>query len=151
MSTSPPIVPALSQGGTITGNLSITGSITGSNSGSLQQLVATTGATGFALTGATPTILTWTSPNDGNMHRVQVYYQQTVTSAETGGAVGLTATGPGGANVSNATQFNAGGAGTGSAWTTASRLVAPNTTVTVNQSSALTVGAATVYAEMWAS
>lgn len=113
-------------------------------------LLATTGLSGFALQNGTPNILTWTAPNDGQMHRATLSGELVVTSTETGGAVQATITDPGG-TVRNRSILNGGlGASfnsvTGNGWT-----VAPNTTVTVAQSSALTGGAAILYAELWGS
>ena len=51
------------------------------------RLVATTGVNGFMLQNATPNILSWTAPNDGNMHRLIVFATLHVTSSETGGKV----------------------------------------------------------------
>jgi len=112
------------------------------------SLQATTGLAGFALQDATPTIISWTAPNDGNLHRFIVICSLDVSSAETGGAVSLVCTPPG-VGVQT-TSLYAGGLGTGPAYNTQQRLVQPGTTVTVEQSSALTGGAATVWAEIWA-
>ena len=112
-------------------------------------LVQTTGDAGFPLQNATPGILSWTAPNDGLMHRVMVITFQNVTSAETGGVVSMTNTDPQG--TPHVSGLYAGGSGVGVQYASQLRLVAPGTTVTVNQTSALTLGAATVWAEIWAS
>ena len=78
---------------TVNGNLQVnddgTGNygriISGALAAPLMQLVATTGVNGFALQNGTPTILTWTPPNDGQVHRVLLIAQENVTVAETGG------------------------------------------------------------------
>lgn len=116
-------------------------------------LLATTNATGtsgFAKTNGTPTIISWTAPNDGNMHRVIVNAVQHVTSAETGGAVTVTWTAPDGTTGTSQSLYS-GGAGTGSvkAAGVANALIGPNTTVAVAQTSALTAGATTVWAEIY--
>ena len=118
--------------------------------GTTMDLAATTGLAGFALQDATPQILTWTTPADGNMHRVTLAGELVVTGNETGGAIQATITDPGGTirtlNVLSgglSAGFNAIG---GTIWT-----VAPDTTVTLAQSSALTGGAARLYAELWGS
>ena len=151
MSTSPPIVPALSQGGTVTGNLAITGSVNAGSSpgGPFPELVSTAGLTGTPLINGTQNILTWTSPNDGNQHRFQLLAERNVTSAETGGQMTLTSTIPGGTVFANVVA--AGGSGVGIASLNQIGTVAPNTTVTLAQTSALTVGACQVYGELWAS
>jgi hypothetical protein len=117
---------------------------------SLLQQVASTGVAGFALQNATPTILTWTAPNDGQMHRVLVLGEVKVTGAQTGGAVSLTFTYPDG-SASPVASVNAGGSGAGyHGLANNVFLVAPGTTVTLAQTSAQTAGAATLWAELWA-
>lgn len=113
-------------------------------------LVASTGLAGVALVNGSPTLLSWTAPNDGQMHSVIAFGALQVSSAETGGAIGLGWTQPGGQVIAAGTQMFAGGLTTGPQWISQQRLVAPGSTVTVAQSSALTVGAATVWAEIWA-
>ncbi len=109
---------------------------------------AATVAAGFALQNATPTILTWTAPNDGALHRFTLVTVQHVTSAETGGAVSLSFTAPDGTAVTGVSVY-AGGSGTGVSAASFDRLIQANTTVTVAQSSALTAGAALVWAQLW--
>lgn len=119
----------------------------------LTSLAATPFPAGFALQNATPTLFSYTTPNDGKEHRVQVFGSQATTVAETGGGVSITFTDPGG-TPRNITVFsgNVGvgiqtsGSVVGNAFT-----VAPNTVVSLVQSAALTLGAATVYAELWGS
>jgi hypothetical protein len=116
----------------------------------LQQLLASTGMPGFPLVNATPNILAWTAPNDGNMHRIQVFGCVSVSSAETGGAITVAVHDP--AGILGTHTIQAGGAGAGSANLTGEPLVlAPGTTVTVAQGSALSAGAAVLYAEIWGS
>lgn len=109
--------------------------------------VATTGGSGFALQNATPTILTWTAPNDGNLHSFLVNFRCIVSSNETGGHVGFTFSSTGnGINLNSGTE----GAGdhsneSGNTW-----VAFPGETITVSQLTALSVGAATVYCEIWA-
>ena len=113
-------------------------------------LLATTGPAGFALQNGTPTILTWTAPNDGNLHRVTILINQIVTSAETGGATGLSGlVSPNGA--SHSPGLNPGGAGAGLTQLTSSFFVEAGQTVTFAQTTALTVGAAVLWAELWGS
>jgi hypothetical protein len=117
------------------------------------SLVATTGVNGFALQNATPTILTWTAPNDGNMHRAIVIGAVNVTVAETGGQVNAVYTDVGG----NAQNQVVGSAGLGTGVTTFNNagrqllLIKPGIALSVSQVSALTAGTAAVYAEIWAS
>lgn len=114
------------------------------------QLMATTGAAGFALQNATSTILSWTAPADGNLHRVNIESLLVVSSAETGGAIQLTAVDPLGASHNYSLISASLGAG-GQRGTATFIAVQAGSTVTVNQQSALTVGAAILWAEIWAS
>ena len=118
-------------------------------------LQVSTGPAGVALVNGTPTIISWTAPNDGNLHRFVFQGSRNVTVSETGGAIALTYTvngASGGAQSltvaagntaapSNASLSNSGFGAT----------IAPGTTVSVVQSGALTLGACTVYAEIWGS
>lgn len=113
-------------------------------------LLAATPVAGFALQNGTPNILTWTAPADGQMHRVLVHAGLRVTSAETGGAVTLTVIQPDGSTY--APGAFAGGSGTNAtSGFTAMHPVQAGSTVTLAQSSALTAGAAVVWAELWGS
>ena len=112
--------------------------------------LAATPAAGFALQNATPNIITWTAPNDGVNHRVQIFGGKRVTVGETGGVVQVNATDPGGGAI--ARQLDPGGHVAGDfVYTAAQFLVQAGTTVTVQQSSALTVGASVTWAEIWGS
>lgn len=114
----------------------------------IPQDVADTGTGGFALQNATPTILTWTAPNDGNMHVVTVVAEEVVTTAETGGLVVVSFTDPAG-TARTPTAFAA-GAGIGATFFFNAYLIQPNTAASLAQTSALTAGAAKVYAQIWA-
>jgi hypothetical protein len=114
----------------------------------------TAGIDGFALTDGTPTILTWTAPDDGSLHRFELAFNGVVTSNLTGGAINATFFAPDGLtesffgiwnanNPTGAHQFANGASGV--------ITIAPGTTVTVYQSSAVTAGAATVWPEIWGS
>lgn len=107
--------------------------------------LATTGLGGFALQNATPTILTWNVPNDGAMHQFWISESTVVTVAQTGGILTLAWTSPDGG--ARTVQVDAGSHGTGLANTSfTGRVCAPNTTVTLSQTSAQTAGTATAYA-----
>lgn len=110
-------------------------------------LEASTPAAGFALQNATPAILSWTAPNDGNVHRVLVIASLDVTSAATGGAVSITYTMPDG-NSHTSTVFAASQTAGGHIIATGVSVQA-NTTVTITESSTLTLGAATLWADIW--
>ena len=113
-------------------------------------LVADTGINGFALQDATPAIVSWTAPDDGEMHTVLFAELKHVTTLEAGGAVEYTFTSPDGSSVSAALD-----SGTRSPGLFASasnmRFIKPGSTVTISQSSALTSGATLVFAQIWAS
>jgi len=112
---------------------------------------AATAAAGFALQNATPTIISWTAPSDGNLHRVQIFASMSVGSAETGGTVSYEGTNPDGSTFVH-TLFTGGNAGPGEVQPSAQlRIVKAGTTVSIVQTSALTSGAATVWAEIWGS
>jgi hypothetical protein len=119
------------------------------SSPSLQRQAATPLA-GVALVNGTPTILSWTAPNDGQQHRALIWANAIVGTATVGGAVNVTWTDP---------------SGTGQAWTilpgtqastgweysisqVPNIIIKAGTPVTVTQT-ALTAGASTVYAEIW--
>jgi hypothetical protein len=117
-------------------------------------LRAATPAAGVALVNGTPAILSWTTPNDGNLHRFQVFLSMDVISTYTGGQIVVTFTSPGGNSV--AWGVYAAGAATGAGWNYGEIFLAPTfvkagTTVTISQGTALTAGAATLQAEIWGS
>jgi hypothetical protein len=112
-------------------------------------IVATTGIAGFNLQNATPNILTWTAPNDGNLHRVSVFSSGHVTIAETGGQVSLAYVLPDGTNATH-TLFAANQAAGDLQGTAFLLAIQPGSTVAIKQLSALTVGAAIIWAELWA-
>jgi hypothetical protein len=117
------------------------------SAGTLQK-VADTGISGFALQNGTPTILSFTVPNDGNPHTITFSAVKHVTVAETGGQIHFTFLTPDGAS-GTGTPFN-GGAGVGVQIPgIASVVVQPGSTVSFVQSSALTAGASVVWIQAW--
>ena len=114
------------------------------------RLQATTGPAGFALQNGTPTVISWTAPNDGQLHRALFFGSMHVTAAETGGQVNFSYTLPDG--TANGVTAAAGGAGTGPQnvffYTV---VVQAGSTVSVVQATALTLGAAVLWAEIWGS
>jgi hypothetical protein len=116
----------------------------------IMGLLATTGEAGFALQNATPTILTWTAPSDGQLHRVFVIGNAHVTSAETGGGVQLSFNLPDGL-AATSQILNSGLAAGNQNGNFQTKTVGPGSTVSVSQSSALTAGAATFWGEIWGS
>ena len=109
---------------------------------------ADTGDAGVALVNGTPVIITWTAPNDGNLHAFTVIGGTHVTLAETGGAIHAAWTTPDGAAASAGTDPGGRAAG-GQGWTSVSGTTGPGETLTVSQSSALTAGAATAWAQIY--
>ena len=140
-----PAVPVL---GNIQPPLPVADGGTGVTTGALVNQ-ATTGVAGFALQNGTPTIMTWSVPNDGKMHHGMVFATLDVTSTETGGAVTLTVTDPGGGLGTH--TLLAGGASSGSSTIPSAFPFAAEagSSVIVAQSSALTGGAATLYGSIW--
>ena len=111
-------------------------------------LQASTGTAGYSLINGTGTIITWTPPNDGNLHRVQMMVNLLVTSAEAGGATGLSGlVSPDGAV--HSPGLNAGSTGTGLSQLTSSYFALGGSAVTFAQTSALTGGTAILWADMW--
>jgi hypothetical protein len=118
------------------------------------QLLASTGPAGFALQNATPVILSYTFPNDGNLHRLFIGGSMNVTSAETGGQVTYTCSPPAGGAVTGTVLFAAGSGvapNLGSLGNRTLVVAGSGTTVTVQQATALTAGAAVVWVEIWGS
>lgn len=114
---------------------------------------ASTGIDGYQLINGTGVIISADIPDDGNLHTVLIPVLMNVTAAETGGIIAITFTDPAG-NAGNIVTLISGNQATGIGGAdhsqNASITVGPNSTVTVEQYSALTAGAATLYAEIWA-
>ncbi len=113
-------------------------------------ITAETSATGVALINGTQTILTVTVPNDGNMHTiVSAWAIKDVSAALTGGAVSISWTPYKGTvqtltdSASTALVYE-----TNVVFTSAITSLKPGTTVTVKQTTAMTAGAAKVYAKI---
>ena len=124
-------------------------SISPGNSG--LALVATTGPAGFPLQDATPNILTWTAPNDGGLHPVKVFVMGDVTVATTGGQIWTAGTMPDGTGFSFEHDI---GSHAGTGYTNPSAkdfLVKAGTQIAVYQATAVSVGACTYWAQLWAS
>jgi hypothetical protein len=113
---------------------------------------AATPAAGFALVNATPTILTWTAPNDGLLHRFQVFAAENVTVGQTGGQVSVTYTLPDGTTSSVHALFGGGQTpGDNTPGQDFSITIKAGGTVTIAQTQAMSVGTAVVWAEIWGS
>jgi hypothetical protein len=114
------------------------------------KLQASIGIDGFALQDATPTIISWEVPDDGNLHRVLLLASLQVTSSETGGAVSGFIVSPGGGSPAEP-GFVTGGQVQGNHVGITGGIAGPGTTVNVEQTSALTGGAAVLWVEIWGS
>lgn len=126
--------------GKITGGSFATGSIP------VPTVVAATPLGGFALQNATPSIISWTTPNDGQLHAVELSAMLIVSTAQTGGAVIISCTI--GGQVKQLTIYGGGAAAGVFAQVSVITVECdPNTTVSLLQQTALTAGAANVYAE----
>jgi hypothetical protein len=113
--------------------------------------VGSTGLAGFTLVNGTPTIITWTPPNDGNPHVVLIFGEVRVITALTGGNVGINFGYPDGSAVPQATVYGGGGAAGFHALSNVTFAVQPGQVVTIVQSAAATAGSAVVWLEVWAS
>jgi hypothetical protein len=112
-------------------------------------LRAATPLAGFPLVNGTPNILTWTAPADGQMHTVFPVVVVHVTSQETGGNINVGWTTPDGASFSATPFFGGASAGVYQSNNLLPALIEAGTTFTISQSSALTGGAAVVFAAIW--
>jgi hypothetical protein len=114
------------------------------------EVQSSTGIDGFTLQDATPTILSWTVPNDGNMHNCMLFGEVVVSSDTTGGAISINYLDPAGGS-RTFTAFAGSYASTGAKSQSAGvqLSVAPNQTVTVTESTAQSAGAAIFYGTLW--
>lgn len=115
--------------------------------------LAGTGLPGYTLINGTGTIITATLPNDGNLHSCLIVASLFVSVTETGGVIAVTASTPDGASPTF-TLISGNQAGGHFGPTNpqfAMQSIAPGGTISVTQFSALTVGAAILYAEIWGS
>jgi hypothetical protein len=121
----------------------------GGGGGGGLALVAATPVAGFPLQNATPTIVTWTTPNDGKQHRVIAFATLSVSVLEVGGNVAMQGFAPDGTAISE--QMITGANPAGAYWPNFAYpvIVGPNTVVDVAQSFALTSGVAKVWVELW--
>ena len=121
------------------------------NAGTSLVKQASTPVAGVALVNGTPTILSWTPPNDGQLHRVLVYTTMTVQSAMTGGNINLQFEAPDGTFAGPGLLTGGQSAGYNYSGDAAPVIVKGGQTVMVIQGSALTAGAAILWAEIWGS
>jgi hypothetical protein len=114
----------------------------------LSKVVATVNA-GYTLVNGTGTIISWNVPNDGNPHYIVIVVSIDVTSTATGGTISGSIVPPGGGGAAQP-QILAGGQGAGNHVGFTGAVAGAGTTVAVTQSSALTGGAATLWAAIFA-
>jgi len=106
------------------------------------ELQVTNEPGGLALVNGTPTIATYTTPNDGHFHTVFVNASLVVTTTEVGGAINVVV---GGTTIA---LFAAAQTGPATYVNGVVLLVPPNTAVNVNQT-ALTAGASSLVCDIW--
>jgi hypothetical protein len=116
--------------------------------GQVMSLQAATAVAGYTLVNGTGTIISWTAPSDGQLHRFTVLASQDVTVTEVGGQIQLNVTLPD-ASINGQNLFGPNGAA-GTRINSLGGIVEAGSTVLVKQNSALTSGAAVTWAEIWA-
>jgi hypothetical protein len=110
---------------------------------------AATPLAGVALQNATPTLLSWTTPADGQLHRFTYFCAMDIAVTQVGGNVNIQWSAPDG-SAQGYTLFVGGqGAGQNFTQTFLGVLVQAGSAVNIVQTSALTSGAATLWAEIW--
>lgn len=114
------------------------------------ELQASTGEAGFTLQPALTPILSWTTPNDGQLHRVVLFFILDVSAALTGGIIQFLVPDPLGNNSNTDPGPGGSAAGVHGNVTGQSTFMAgPGKTVTLTQESGVTAGAGVVWAEIW--
>jgi hypothetical protein len=112
-----------------------------------EQVQATLGPAGYAKqNAASVVILSWTAPADGNLHPIRLHYRKTVATLEAGGAVTF---GP--ASAANPQAVDAGtqaAADYPAAPNATPALAKSGETWNLTQTTAMTSGASTVWAEI---
>lgn len=114
--------------------------------------VASTPGTGFALQNATPNILTYTAPNDGNVHSVIVSSKAIAAGNPVGGGAYVRVNGsqPYCATTSSNAYMITPSPGNGVQYGMFEMTVQPGDIVTLDQIGALTAGTVQVYASIYA-
>ena len=143
-------VPARLAIGTVNETLGISGSSLPAWQPALTQQAATV-VGGYTMINGTGTIISWTTPNDSGLHVSFVFLYMNVSSATTGGNLNLLWTDPGGSAQNQVILSGTQGGGP-HASTQPGYCIIPvgaNQTVSIQQSSAMTAGAAKVWAEIW--
>lgn len=115
-------------------------------------LQAATPVAGFALQNGTPTVISWTAPNDGKLHYVAVFAEIVVSNAETGGQITAILNDPAGGNHNREVIQGGQGAGfVGMDGGSQTFVIQAGSTFSIVQNTALTAGAATLWAGIWGS
>lgn len=115
-------------------------------------LQAATGVGGYPVQAVSQlSIISWTAPADGNLHRVLLMAGKQVTTLEVGGAVSLFVQSPGDGAAASYSVFAGTQAAGDYAGTALFLPVKAGSTVNFKQTSNLTSGASLVWAELWAS
>src|SRR6516165_3274922 len=96
------------------------------------------GTAGLLLPNSTGDLLTWTAPNDGQVHLVLVMAEYQCSVIEVGGNIVLNWTQPNGNVVTGTNNIFAAGRSVGSGQTNLTVHAAPGTVVAVHQQSAVT-------------
>lgn len=105
---------------------------------------------GYTLINGTGAIISWTTPNDGALHQFTVNGMKDVTTLEAGGAIAVTWTAPDGTASGTGINLVGGAQAVGlHAPGPVSGFAQANTTVTVQQQTALTSGASKLWATIW--
>ena len=113
--------------------------------------VAATAFAGFSLQNGTPDILTWTAPNDGVAHTFLISGSMRATSSTTGGEVKARAYTPdGGAEFTNWTLSSPTQATGAHPVAITSGIMAPATTLYIEQTTAMTAGGAKIWLHVYA-
>jgi len=143
-----PVAPSGAAGGVLSGTYPNPG--LAAAAGIVKQ--AATTAAGYTLINGTGTVISWTAPSDGALHRFIIYADLYVTSAETGGSIGFTYTLPNGTVTPVIPLFSAGQpAGNVLPDNATLFLMESGGTVTLSQTLGLSAGAAVMWAEIWGS
>ena len=112
---------------------------------------AATAAAGYTLVNGTGTVISWTVPNDGALHAAVIPVSLVVTTGETGGQILLNYTTPDG--TARTTNYVSAGLAAGFYGPSSAQfqtlLCAPGSTVSLTQNTALTAGAAKLWAQIW--
>ena len=116
--------------------------------------VASTGPGGFTLQNGTPTIRSWTAPNDGNLHPVFIAGYIMCSVTQVGGEIQIFSNGTGfyqgvldgGNHGGGPKPINLSG-GQNVSWIDVA--MQPGAVFSIGQTIAMTSGAATVYLDIW--